>query len=149
MSEIDLEAIEARANAATPGPWIYASDNGVGVVGTTDEQTIWFYSLPTLLRNCAAGVTEADASFIAHAREDIPALIARIRQLEAALEVAQGHSAEVYKKGFDDGKEAERERCLGIIYEASTRHLTLAPGINAWVRQVCDNIRRGIEEATP
>ena len=69
---LDLAAIEARAEAATKGPWEsrdYPNDE------VWDSKGIWLADV----RN------EETAAFIAHAREDIPALLARVRELEAAL----------------------------------------------------------------
>lgn len=56
----NLAAIRARADAATPGPWDdFQWDQDTG------------------------GYLPADADFIAHARSDIPFLLARVGQLEA------------------------------------------------------------------
>lgn len=75
MTDEELKAIEERANAATPGPW-RGFDTGVlsgprWVVG--NEESRQFYNL-------------ADGRFIAHAREDVPALIAEVRRLRAENE---------------------------------------------------------------
>ncbi len=79
---LDLDAIEARANAATPGPW--EVEEYVGVLESTSvldrvsepthdwERRIIASSLPD---------EPADAAFIAHARTDVPALIAEVRRL--------------------------------------------------------------------
>jgi hypothetical protein len=65
---IDLDAIEARANAATPGPWKYCADSDA-IKGTN----------ALIVR----GARSNSGPFIAHARTDVPALIARVRELEA------------------------------------------------------------------
>lgn len=83
-----LDEIEARTNAATPGPWIWEpayegapmihiegnAHFGVGVAqGDRNE-------------NSAAEAQEAaDATFIAAARTDVPALVARVRELETVI----------------------------------------------------------------
>lgn len=82
MTAAELDALEALANAATPGPWkqdwtwigkhempmsIEAND-GLRVIGTLDE---WEDQCP------------ADSRFIAAARDAVPRLIARVRELEA------------------------------------------------------------------
>ena len=71
---IDLKEIEDRANAATKGPWS-KSDSLV----TSNEGLI--------CATCFVSVTsfqiDLNAKFISHAREDIPALIARVRELES------------------------------------------------------------------
>ena len=74
---LDLDAIEARAEAATPGPWRQtASRRGYrDVLQTPDTYAD---------RMIAKGCPNADAAFIAHARTDIPALVSELR---AAREV--------------------------------------------------------------
>ncbi len=80
MNEQELEQIEARAAKATPGPWevdndlsVYTKDGGHG--------TPW--TLFDTVGN--EGEDNPNADFIAHAREDIPALIAEVRRLTAEL----------------------------------------------------------------
>lgn len=75
---------------------------------------------------------------------------ARARALALADQLA-GHSHAVYLKGFDDGKEAERKRCMAAVEAEAesirewglTEHLH-PPG--SWsMLSACDNIRREIE----
>jgi hypothetical protein len=130
---LDLEAISARADAATPGPWIIGdrwhiagvmpemfgegkcslcrSENPIVWEGRRDingkrmlahvHQTAepWYGEGHQMFSYdggpepfTVAGnydwevggiISPVDCEFIAHAREDIPALIARIRELEA------------------------------------------------------------------
>lgn len=78
----DLDAIEAREKAASPGPWL--------VSGWQDPDEFWFgdgyyEGGPAVLGSNG----EADAEFIGHARADVPALVAEVRRLRekvAALE---------------------------------------------------------------
>ena len=82
MGKLDLDAIEARANAATPGPWTFLPDQrlerrGLGILGPSFERVA--------LMPEPAGAHPADALFVAHARTDVPALVARVRELEAAI----------------------------------------------------------------
>lgn len=65
MTEDELRAIEARANAAMPGPWEGFDNN------PCDDY--WAKDYP------------ADAEFIARAREDIPRLVAEVRKLRRWL----------------------------------------------------------------
>jgi hypothetical protein len=67
MSE-RLTEIEDRAAAATKGPWV--ADGGT------------FSRSPYQLPVAVPGNGVADSAFIAHAREDVPWLVARIRELE-------------------------------------------------------------------
>lgn len=100
-TEERIEEIQARTEAATGGPWVAGptpgylmamqDEHGMGLpltirapeVHTEEIATVWVYCLPT----------EANAEFIAHAREDIPWLLAetaRIReQFEAIREEKQ------------------------------------------------------------
>lgn len=84
---VDLDAIEARANAATPGPWGHYS-TGSYVYATRTKvcqlEDPWI----------ANGNQRNDAAFIAHAREDVPALIAEVRRLREELAVAEGRAAQ-------------------------------------------------------
>ena len=85
MSDIDqrLAEIEARANAATPGPW-YALDHSSGGVilqASPDEEDY----LSSIIEDGdfaaeAATVRTDDGAFIAAAREDVPWLIAQLRE---------------------------------------------------------------------
>lgn len=77
---VDLEAIEARANAATPGP------QGIVTGGASFE-------FKTIVVNdpgewLAFVKSQEDGRFFAHARTDIPALIAEVRRLREELEIA-------------------------------------------------------------
>src|SRR5260221_3437865 len=78
MDEETLAAIRARADQATPGPWLglYLSGdtitgvkNAAGAVGLGE-----------------VGLTAADHKFITHAREDIPALLAEVERLRAFVQ---------------------------------------------------------------
>lgn len=76
---IDLDAIEARCAAATPGP-LYASENyliGGWWIQTEDDKR--------REREHGDFFLKEDAEFFAAARTDVPALVARVRKLEAAL----------------------------------------------------------------
>lgn len=83
MTPEQLAEIEARAEAATPGPWewdrqwIEDEDEAIYV---PQGATLG----PTLIQ---LGDTyeghRYDCAFIAHARQDIPALIAEVRRLQA------------------------------------------------------------------
>ena len=76
MTEDDIAQIKARAQAATAGPWtsyIESRDmySGSDFIQTAREDIY------------LTGATTADYDFIAHARQDIPNLIAEIERLKA------------------------------------------------------------------
>ena len=77
---MNLDEIEARANAATPGPWRDRHQVCSEVWGQApDSQTCSMQ----IARVGHAQFDVFNAAFIAAARADVPALIARVRELEA------------------------------------------------------------------
>ena len=66
-----LAEIQARLDAATPGPWERA-DEDVGVVSSIGEYVF-------IARNIRPG----NVTFIAHAPDDVAYLLARVRELES------------------------------------------------------------------
>lgn len=85
MTDQELQAIEERANAATPGPWkANESHYDFAVFAPHPSE-----SGNTLIAQIDGGIStdsERDADFIAAAREDVPALIAEVRDLRAKLD---------------------------------------------------------------
>lgn len=88
---IDLDEIERRANAATPGPW-YVHDRPADfwTVGTDPD---WPFECEVFDDGSARGEYDAlcsiaDRDFLVAARTDVPALIARVRELEAERDQA-------------------------------------------------------------
>jgi hypothetical protein len=83
-----LGEIEARANAATMGPWHVWDDGDVATTWTrsfTRRKSRETYTSEVHIANCGG----ADANFIAHARTDIPALLAMVREHRAVIERVQ------------------------------------------------------------
>lgn len=87
MTEGRLEAIKARAEAATPGPWVDRLRDFEGADGYGLE------SHPTVEANgktvcifCEREIDddndEVNAEFIAAAREDVPALLEEVERLQ-------------------------------------------------------------------
>lgn len=85
MTDKELLEIEARANAATPGPWV---DN---ITSVDQHFTLQPTKAVVGLEDCGSPynpwqrmvLDEADRQFIAHAREDIPRLVNEVRRLRA------------------------------------------------------------------
>jgi hypothetical protein len=78
-----LDEIQARAQAATPGPW---TTDGWEIYQGAEEDS------PNLLtwvgETCRADDYDGsrrDAEFIAHARTDVPALLDELKQARAAI----------------------------------------------------------------
>lgn len=91
MKQERLNAIKERVAKATLGPWKVVKSEETGVqIGTTWESG--------QLKNCVPVVTTAhgvefvtiyindnNSNFIAHARDDVPALVAEVERLRQAL----------------------------------------------------------------
>lgn len=88
VKSLDLEAIAGRATAATQGPWKACGANN----GRCECGFVWSVPLDQRIGSCngdseqgAKGSPE-DTVFVAHAREDVPALVAEVRRLRALLQ---------------------------------------------------------------
>ena len=120
-----LDEIEARANAATEGPWEWEGEakaeweegaNSLVPSRRPDDPVLYGYGYD------ASGIevsNDADAQFIAHARTDVPALVAVVRYAlsqhskdEAHNEC--GHCADSYgEDGWPCSTVREIHRLLG------------------------------------
>ncbi len=92
LTDPDLDAIENRAAAATAAPWepfIFSDRNPndedfIRIGGLDDSQ-------PDMYVHHYLGATQVpvpwqDIEFIAHSRQDVPALISEVRRLRAAAQ---------------------------------------------------------------
>jgi hypothetical protein len=104
ITEEELAAIEERAAAATPGPWhvrLLDDDHAANLVAVsttpdTGRGESWpdfaagemvaatLVQFPNRYIDCVDERWDENALFIAHAREDIPRLIAEIRRLKTS-----------------------------------------------------------------
>ena len=111
---IDLDEIERRANAATPGrEWERRiEESSCGECGEYSEYVQYFCAGPYCETEDAA---RKDAAFIAHARTDVPALVARVRELEAECERMKTFAAQNFSQMIR--QEAEQMRAYGLSYE--------------------------------
>jgi hypothetical protein len=134
-SEKDLNAIEARANAATPGPWSYAT----AYVNAGKEDIALLYSafgdgtidefFPNAINN---------AAFIAHARQDVPVLLAHVRtfyhelrQVRQELIQAYEEQTQVYRKS---------NMCQRHVYQG-----VLPENLRRFYRDVDQELTRAME----
>lgn len=76
---LDLDAIRARAEAATPGLWHGPHDGEFGCVVQGDFGWVTPGLGPEYDQDTDQG--QADAEFIAHARQDVPDLLAEVERL--------------------------------------------------------------------
>ena len=101
---IDLAAIKARCEAATPGPWAVAGkdedDHTPWVIALDGDAEPWWVA--AWVAAFAMDITPTDgvnnAEFVAHARTDVPALVAEVERLRRVVghEVADDH---IYREG--------------------------------------------------
>lgn len=85
------EEIKARAEAATPGEWEAFQlweDGDIITGGGNFEICTPEYDVCAYIKNSAPIRREADAAFIAHARQDIPDLLAEVERLRAQVVAA-------------------------------------------------------------
>ncbi len=84
MTPERLKEIEARCAAASEGPWELSKDQ-YGRASVKDACGWTLADMVTLSPNGPRFRAAQDAALIAHARTDVPALIARVKELEGAL----------------------------------------------------------------
>ncbi|MFF2612672.1 hypothetical protein [Kitasatospora sp. NPDC058046] len=87
---LDLDAIQARADAATPGPWRATDDDDTWRMHGTHPRIpgMKWQILKAPKANTPYAEywpSPADAEFIVQARQDVPALLARVQELETEL----------------------------------------------------------------
>jgi hypothetical protein len=135
MTDDELNEIEKRANAAAPGPWEDAEasvwEHGQRVVDEVfvrrpgDNIAVAIAVASQILNPCAdpRNVPSQDtAAFIAHAREDVPALIAEVRRLKARNAELEGGFREI-SRIFDEMRWSESSpRCapFSIVCRAAS-----------------------------
>lgn len=100
LTAAELDAIEQRANAATEGPWeASAHDHAAGDVPILDRTGHYLVICPDC--GVRGGYERADAEFIAHARSDVPALLAEVRRLRAMGQRVSKVARELRHKNAD------------------------------------------------
>ncbi len=91
---LDLEIIRVGCEAATEGPWTWLEGHiGRSLLSAPNDSVLHITGPgavdPTRINICA---DDDNAAFIAHAREDIPALIAEVERLRDVLQTIFLHS---------------------------------------------------------
>lgn len=112
-----LDEIEARANAATEGPWTTHVAEGERLIrpGVLGAQIPPYPVARVRLDN----IGYCDAEFIAHARSDVPRLVAEVRRLQAVIGATPHASARLAESRAErDALSAElaaaRERLAAV-----------------------------------
>jgi hypothetical protein len=138
---LDLDAIAGRDMNATPGPWGLIGDDEIGLGA---EKTGVGYSYDVVLVQVAPesdrlndlvhnpnqfriklGTVKADAEFIAHARQDVPALLAEVKRLRSEIsKIADAAMERTSKTAFNDAYERGQingQRAMAMaIYDTLT-----------------------------
>lgn len=89
MKAEELAVIKERAAEATGGPWNWLSES---VLDGDDE----------VITEFGDDISDKNAQFIAHAREDIPKLVAEIECTRTEISDAIGYLFECYGHGEQD-----------------------------------------------
>ncbi len=102
MPNLDLDAIEARAERATKGPWKYVSVYDEVLSLAVDGKREGVCCTWSSDGDVFHGVNQDNnADFIANARDDVPALVARVREFEE-------ENAKLREKRLSNLESAER-----------------------------------------
>lgn len=84
-----IDDIEHRANAATEGPWVRVenvhAESWVAVQGFEETRPITHDAFRPHFSTSPADYGRANAEFVAHAREDIPRLLAAVRERDNTI----------------------------------------------------------------
>lgn len=140
MTREQLDAIRARVDAATPGPWLTDSCLDVYTEQVREiDPDIGMELYKTVYSHHTHGPEGTqpwhDTHFMAHAREDVPALLAEVERLRDAHAMAVQVSGELCEKcGWAMKFPGEKCRCDLL---AEVERLTADPlPAAAWVREV-------------
>ena len=104
-NNLDLDAIEARANAATEGPW--CTDAWEIYQGAEYQPGISQWIGETCRGTSTPEQDRDDAAFVAAARTDVPALVDEVRRLTTELATAQSHAIDWAADAIDTKLAAE------------------------------------------
>ena len=120
MTQAELDALKALADAATPGPWATGDEDGMIYVGNEfDSDTVAY-----------CGQSLDDAAFIAAARAAVPALIAEVERLQ----VAWSAEHDAYIRADEQARMAKRDadELRGEVRELQNRLSAADPDI-VWI----------------
>jgi hypothetical protein len=106
----ELAAVQARADAATPGPWnsLFRS-KGISIESIDGSRQVALVE-PTF----GAGNMDTNAVFIAHAREDVPRLLATIAAMREIVRAVAGLTL------WSDLPVMDARALLGMVEPAQT-----------------------------
>jgi hypothetical protein len=112
LDDARLAEIRERADAAHPGPWRRSDDESSLERYVLSEDDLFAVSFGYRGNN-----TQAEADFIAHARQDVPALLAEVERLKAERHTtneALTDAAEALRANRDRIAELEQELTAAV-----------------------------------
>lgn len=113
MTTSKLDAIAARLESATPGPWEAVTDDD----GRTKEHSVWSEQSSDYVAEWI--VTKPDADLIAHAPADLAALLAVVEALlEARRDLTHNHLHRVPGRWDKDGSFCDVCARVGALDDA-------------------------------
>jgi hypothetical protein len=138
-SELDLEGIRARVEAATPGPW--EADEGKVTCDHSADPS-WALRERPVVTTLAS---DTDAEFIAHARTDVPALLDALEKVDRIATMVNGQYLEQLARAqAAEARLVEVEEALRelLVMSEVTEHRLLDDVVlgNRWVA-ACDAAR--------
>lgn len=120
-----LDAMQARCDAATDGPWSATH-------GPHELPRIWSdaprYEDAEFIAKCAMQDDLPDAEFIAAARQDLPRLVAAVRAVldRACMEQDDAESAMTYAAQINDGLTLASQQARKQAWADAARVITTA-----------------------
>jgi hypothetical protein len=105
-NRLDLNAIRQRAEAADVGPWFYEDGN--------------IYTKTEIAPGCPGLISEFvyrdEAEFIAHARQDVPALLTEVERLRKELQAERDSMLlDVIEEAFGQRLDRNAEKYVQIL----------------------------------
>lgn len=144
-----LLEIEQRANAATPAPWWMARADYDPVAHHQPYLIRYRYDdVPTWIAESSKRKgAKADFAFIANAREDIPWLLARVRELEAErerlMEAIANAAVPIEAMLLGDNRDGHLDPLSRAEFRNAQTHIRAALGIAAAANDPAPDVSTG------
>lgn len=145
LDDATLAAIEARAEAATPGPWEPYSYRHDGAIESIAYLRGEYLRGVGLLEFGIGTQADADRAFVMHARADIPTLLAEVERAREGEAAARSETMQVAGELAEEcllhqGTMAERDRLRARVAELEQPPTTwqLPPEPPGHIRQLWD-----------
>jgi hypothetical protein len=84
LTDQQIAEIEERCNAASQAPWLIDIDRFPGHLTVPESHVVVYVDDQGV--HCDVDIDKANQEFIAHSREDLPALLHTVKVLKRALE---------------------------------------------------------------